>query len=728
MKIYVGLASLVGLATLVGLAACKASEEATAPDTATAALPVAERRPVTDTFHGVEVKEDYRWLEDWSDPDVKAWSAAQNFYARNHLSNLPGRDVVEKNVRAIFEDRSTSYEAVSIVQGKVFALVHQPPKQQPFLAILPSLDDATPDVLLDPNTMDAKGTASIDWYRPSPDGKLVAVSMSVGGSESGDVTVFDVATKKAVFEKVERVQGGTAGGDLAWTADSKSFFYTRYPAPGERPDADLAFYQQLWHHTLGEDVAKDIYVLGKELPKIAEIRVRVHAASGRALVTVQEGDGGKFALFLREADGTIRQFSEFGDGVLAASFGRADDLYLLSRQGAPRGKVTVVPIESLDVNAAKVVVPESEDTIVEDFWGPPTVVVTKSRIYVEYQTGGPSTIRAFDHAGRALEPLPIPDVSAVRHLAPHGTDGLLFTLTSFVEPTALYRYDPLENALTKTALASKAPVDLSGVRVVREMATSTDGTKIPVNILLPPGFEKNGDTPTVLYGYGGYGVNVTPRMGTWSLALLQQGVIYAIANIRGGGEYGEAWHRQGNLTNKQNVFDDFHAAAQHLITSKYTSSKRLGLVGGSNGGLLMGATFTQHPDLAKVVVSLVGIYDMLRVELSPNGQFNITEFGTVKNADHFRAMYAYSPYHRVKDGTAYPAILFTTGENDPRVDPMQSRKMTARLQAATASEAPILLRTSSDSGHGGTTSLDERVAQYTDIVAFLFAHLGVTPT
>jgi prolyl oligopeptidase len=229
----------------------------------------------------------------------------------------------------------------------------------------------------------------------------------------------------------------------------------------------------------------------------------------------------------------------------------------------------------------------------------------------------------------------------------------------------------------------------------------------------------------VLYGYGGYGVNLTPRFQAAHKVLLEQGVIYAMANLRGGGEYGEAWHLQGNLTNKQNVFDDFAAAARHMIDRGYTSSDKLAILGGSNGGLLMGATMTQYPDLMRCVVSFVGIYDMLRVELSTNGAFNIPEFGTVKNPDHFRAMYAYSPYHNVRDSVAYPPTLFLTGANDPRVDPMQSRKMTARLQAATGGENPILLRTSADAGHGGDTALSERIEQTVDVDAFLLYFLGV---
>jgi prolyl oligopeptidase len=248
-----------------------------------------------------------------------------------------------------------------------------------------------------------------------------------------------------------------------------------------------------------------------------------------------------------------------------------------------------------------------------------------------------------------------------------------------------------------------------------------------VNIVLPRGLELDGSHPCVVSGYGGYGVNIEPRFRPIGALYLENGVIYAQANLRGGGEFGETWHTGGSLTNKQNVFDDFAAVVRHMIERRYTSSERLGIIGGSNGGLLMGATMTQHPELVRAVVSFVGIYDMLRVELSPNGAFNVTEFGTVTNEEHFRAMHAYSPYHHVRAGTRYPATLFLTGANDPRVEPWHSRKMTARLQAANAADTPILLRTSDTSGHGIGTALSEEMAEYTDVFAFLFAQLGVTP-
>jgi prolyl oligopeptidase len=377
------------------------------------------------------------------------------------------------------------------------------------------------------------------------------------------------------------------------------------------------------------------------------------------------------------------------------------------------------------VAKAKVVVPEGRDAIVTSFWHDSTVVPTESRLYVVYQLGGPSEIRVFDLEGR---PQPAPKqlpVSSVGSLVRLDGDDVLFENESYVEPSAIYRFDAKSGEVERTAFKSDEPVTLDDAEVVREFAASKDGTQVPVNIIMRKGTKRDGRNPALATAYGGYGVNNPPGFSALRRVLLDNGFVVAVANIRGGGEYGEEWHRQGNLTKKQNVFDDFAAVLEHLVERKYTSSDRLAILGGSNGGLLMGATFTQHPELMKAVVSLVGIYDMLRVELSANGEFNITEFGTVKKPDHFKALYAYSPYHNVKDGADYPAVLFLTGENDPRVEPMQSRKMTARLQAASPEAGPFLLRTSAEAGHGRDTPLAERIAQQVDIYAFLFDQLGV---
>ena len=304
-------------------------------------------------------------------------------------------------------------------------------------------------------------------------------------------------------------------------------------------------------------------------------------------------------------------------------------------------------------------------------------------------------------------------------------DDILFTAGSYVEPSEVYRYRAASDDTEQLPLTSPPVVTFEDVTVVREFATSADGTLVPVNILIPKGVTLDGSNPCLATGYGGYGISLSPRVRPAWRVLFDHGFVVAVANLRGGGEYGEAWHRAGNLTNKQHVFDDFAAVLRHLTERRYTSPARLAIEGGSNGGLLMGAILTQHPELVACVVSHVGLYDMLRAECSPNGAFNIPEFGTVADEAQFQALHAYSPYHHVNDGTDYPATLFLTGANDPRVDPMHSRKLTARLQAA-APTRTVLLRTAASAGHGQDTSLSERIEEAVDVTAFLFAQLDVT--
>jgi len=302
---------------------------------------------------------------------------------------------------------------------------------------------------------------------------------------------------------------------------------------------------------------------------------------------------------------------------------------------------------------------------------------------------------------------------------------VLFGSQSYVTPPSWFLYSPKAGKSVRTNLAGQYKVNFDDAEVVREMATSKDGTRVPVNILMKKGTKLDGSNPVLLEGYGGYGVNISPYFSLANRVWLDHGGIVAVANIRGGGEFGEQWHLAGNLTKKQNVFDDMIACAEHLIARGYTKPERLAAMGGSNGGLLMGALITQRPELFRAIVSDVGVYDMLRVETTPNGAFNVTEYGTVKDPAQYKALRAYSPYHNVKDGVAYPAILMATGENDGRVDPYNSRKMIARLQAATKSDAPIILRISMDTGHGIGTSLSKRVEEDADRYAFLMSQLGM---
>ena len=502
---------------------------------------------------------------------------------------------------------------------------------------------------------------------------------------------------------------------------------TRGTREGERPPADLDFFQQVYFHKLGTPTADDRYEIGRDFPRVAETEFQMDDRSGTLLATVQNGDGGEFAQYLRSSLGQWRRLADYSDRIIQATFGPRGDLFLLSRAGAPRGKIARISLSNPDLSGAEMIIPEGPDTIVTSFYhASPSVLATKTRLYVVYQLGGPSELRTFDLAGKRLPgPDQLPN-SSVGGLTKLEADEVLFSNTSYVEPRAYWRLFADPGKTETTALATTAPVDFHDVEVLREFAVSKDGTRVPVTIVLPKGAKRDGTNPALVTGYGGYGVNLTPSFHPVWRVLLDQGVICAVANLRGGGEYGESWHRQGNLTKKQNVFDDFAAVLRHMIERGYTNPKKLAIEGGSNGGLLMGAIVTQHPELVKTVVSHVGIYDSLRSELSPNGEFNIAEFGTVADPDQFRALYAYSPYHHVKSGVRYPSILFLTGANDPRVDPMQSRKMTARLQAAASGDVPILLRTSSNSGHGAGTALSERIEQNVDVDAFLFDQLGVT--
>ena len=719
---------------------------------ATAARPVprpppvpAARRPVVHEYFGTRVTDDFEWLEDGKSAEVAAFTEAQNTFARKHLDGLTERPAVRARVAQLLGASSADYLAVRPMAGSLFVLVAQPPKQQAVLVVrAESAEAATEKVVLDPNVLDPSGKTTIDFFVPSPDKKLVAVSLSKGGSESGDVHVLDVTTGKEQGEPIARVMGGTAGGSVAWSSDGAGFFYTRYPRAGERPEADLDFFQQVYFHKLGTAEAKDVYVIGKDFPRIAETELERSEDGKYVLVHVANGDGGEYAHHVVKATASplaSTRLSTFADELVLTAFAPDGKIWGVSRRGAPRGKVVVFtpPFDK----PAETFLPEG-DGVIED------LVVTKTALYLVELVGGPSRMRriplgvkaeplardlskkkkadpvtiAAGARGIAVAELPVPPVSSVTSAVRVG-DDLLVRIESYVEPPAWYRYRASEHRLVKTAMAKAPPADMSDVEVVRESCTSKDGTKVPMSILRKKGTKLDGSNPALLTGYGGFGVSRKPRLRPWYRAWLEQGGVFAEANLRGGGELGATWHDSGKLVKKQNVFDDFAACAKSLVDLGYTKSERLAVTGRSNGGLLMGAELVQHPEMFRAVVSGVGIYDMLRVELHPNGAFNVTEYGTVKDEAQFRALHAYSPLHNVKDGTAYPAVLFMTGANDPRVDPYHSRKMTARLQLATTSDRPILLRASSDVGHGMGTPLAAEIEETSDLLAFLFHELDV---
>jgi len=681
-------------------------------------LPETPKKPVTDEYQGVKVEDNYQWLEQDDDPAVKAWSDAQSRQTREYLDKLPDRAAIEKQLTDWYAKTSPSYSGIVSRPGILFARKFQPPKQQQMLVTLASADALKSEkVVLDPNKLDPSGKTAIDWFVPSRDGKYVAMSISQGGSEDGTLHIYETATGKALKDSIAHVQYPTAGGSAAWNADGTGIYYTRFPRKGERPDADLNFYQQVYFHKIGTADSEDIYSIGKDFPRIAEIKLEASHDGKYILATVANGDGGDFAHYLLGPDGNWTQLTQFSDQIKTARIGRDDALYLLSRADAPRGKILRAPLDKPELANATMIVPPSDAVI--QFMEP-----TAETIYVGDLLGGPSQIRRFGLDGTGEAIVPIPNISAVTEMESLEDNSLLFRDVSYTEPAAWFHLNG--NAPPKkTALVESSPVSFADIEVSREMATSKDGTKVPLNIIRKKGTKLDGNNPVLLYGYGGYSISMQPGFDFTRRLWFDRGGVWVVANIRGGGEFGEEWHKAGNLTKKQNVFDDFAAAAQFLINEKWTRPERLAILGGSNGGLLMGAMITQHSDLVRAVVSAVGIYDMLRVELAPNGAFNVTEFGTVKDPEQFKALYGYSPYHHVADGTSYPSILFMTGANDGRVAPYHSRKMVARLDEANKSSNPILLRTSTSSGHGIGTALSERIKQLADEYSFLFAQLGM---
>jgi prolyl oligopeptidase PreP (S9A serine peptidase family)/phosphodiesterase/alkaline phosphatase D-like protein len=768
------------------------------------------KKPASNEYHGIKVVDDYQWLENSSDPAVSEWSTLQNKQSRAFLDKVPLRPFIEERLQQLFSNVSPNYSDLTWRAGKLFLMKFEPPAQQPVLMSLDSIEDLQQSkVILDPNQLSSDGTTTIDWFVPSHDGKLVAVSLSEKGSESGTLYIYEAETGKKLSDAVPRVQLPTGGGSAAWNVDNSGIFYTRYPAKGERPDVDLMFYQQIYFHKLGTPAEEDKYEFGKDFPRIAETALEASPDGRHLLATVANGDGGEYAHFVRSPSGEWKQITRFEDQVKEAQFGRDplyiewgkdDALYLRSTKNAPRGKILRVPLANPDLAQATLVVPQGTN-VIQDYRP------TASGMYVTFLKGGPSELafidylaRTTNHYGReagrrpargganatqgrsraetnsaparaegdaatnlpeaeangeaaeeeatalaaeasvgagpqnaatlsAFVPVRGPNFStptAIQEMVVTHGDELLLRTETYTQPFTWWHYDAVKTRdhMNRTAMVGTSTVSFDDVEVVREIATSKDGTPIPLNIIRRRGTRLNGDNPTILYGYGGYGINMTPRLDLSRRVWLDQGGVVAIANLRGGGEFGEEWHLSGNLTKKQNVFDDFAACAELLIRSNYTKPSRLAIEGGSNGGLLMGATLTQHPELMRAVVSHVGIYDMLRVELDPNGAFNITEFGTVKEPEQFKALYAYSPYHHVTDKAKYPAVLMLTGEHDGRVNPAHSRKMIARLQSATGLQRPILLRTSASSGHGIGTALGERIQQWADVYAFLFDQLG----
>lgn len=701
---------------------------------AAAPLPVpTPRDDVVEIIQGQRIADPYRWLENAADPRVRAWSDQENALTRRYIDGLPYRREVGDELMHLAQAASPAYSGLQARGPYVFATYFDPAhEQQPVIVTLnAAADPASRHVVLDLNAADPSGHTEFDWYVPSPDGSRVAVSISRDGSEAGTLHVYRTADGREVGDVIPHVQYPTAGGSVAWNRAGTGFWYTRYPGDNA-PAADRRAFVQVYFHPLGSDWRDDPLIAGKAqgLERISEAFLDNRCGLGQVMMMVQRGDGNTWAYYILQENKPPIQIGTYGDGVVYATLGPDGAVYAISRAGTSNGKILKLepPFSHLGLRQAEVLVPPSDVAIISGGagLGVPDLDFDPAHVFVHDIIGGPVQVRIFDLSGRPQGKLPLPSVADSKEIAALKDGTVLFDVSTYLRPRYYAAWNPATGQTHETALRSESPVRFDDAEVRREFATSRDGTRIPFSLILKRGTVRNGRNPLLLTGYGGFGISMTPRFaGSFARLWLDAGGIFAVANIRGGSEYGDRWHREGMLTHKQNDFDDFAAVARHLIARGYTSSAKLAFRGGSNGGLLMGAVVTQHPTLARAVVSEVGIYDMIRNELDANGAFNVAEYGSVKNPAQFRALYAYSPYQHVVDGTPYPAMFFSTGATDGRVNPWQSRKMVAALQAATSSGYPIFLRTSQKSGHGHGSSLDEEVALQADILSFLFAQLGM---
>lgn len=682
-----------------------------------AAVPATRTDDVVDKLHGFEVRDPYRWLEDGDSAEVKRWTAAQNQHLRAELDKVPGRGWIEDR---LWQWHETGSLGAPVVRGKgkharLFYTRRAGKQNQPVLFVREGAV-AKDRVLLDVNALAADGTAALDWWYPSEDGTLVAYGISTAGNENSTLRVRDVVSGRDLDDTIPR----TRACSLAWFPSGQGFYYTRYPTPGSVPAGEEAYHRQVFFHRLGTDPAADPRIFGHGLGLSAWPNIAL-SPNGRWLVIEVSEGWSKSELFLMDIEkGGLAEVMVRGrDAMFNVADVLDDRIYVLSNEGAPRYQLFEVDPRKPERGSWKPLIPEGEDTL-------ESVVATKNALVAVYLKDASSRVRVFSPAGRLQREITLPTLGTVGSV--HGrydASDVYLSFTSFLAPTKVLRHK-VGTGATTVWQALTAPVDTSAFTVEQVRYPSKDGAQIPMFLVHKKELARDGTNPVLLYGYGGFNVSVTPGFAAWMGPFIERGGIYAVANLRGGGEYGEAWHRKGMLADKQNVFDDFAAAAEYLIREKITSSERLAISGRSNGGLLVAAAITQRPELFKAAVCGVPLTDMLRYHLLQIARLWIPEYGTAEKPEAFAWLSAYSPYHHVKDGTRYPATLVFSAESDTRVDPMHARKFAARLQHAVAGKVPILLRMEGKAGHGAGKPIAKVIAQYTDELTFLFEQLGMT--
>jgi prolyl oligopeptidase len=703
-----GAALTVLAAMAVGLVACSGG-----PRLAPEAYPRTPVVPVVDRYHGTSVADPFRWLEALEAPAVQNWVAQQNRLAIPYLAALPQRAPLLQRLTELY--RYERFGVPTEVGGRVFYLRNDGEQNQAALQVA----DAATDLgrrLLDPDTISGDATVALAEYVPSPDGRLLAYALSEAGSDWKTWHVRDVATGADRPDLLRETKFTVA----SWARDGSGFYYARYPQGDDQRQPLIQF------HRLGDAQEQDAVVFAVEdHPR----RVPEGAVSldGRYLViTLEEGTvaNGISALALDGSRRVERVFDDYAGyyTYLGSRQGVGTELLFRTNRGAARGQVVAVDLGRPAGSRERVVVPEAPDVV-------ESAALVGGVVIVTYLKDAHALVRRFDAAsGRALGDLQLPGLGAVSGFTGDAASAVTyFGYTDFFTPLRIYRLEPRSGAMTLLR-EPRIAADLSQYVTEQQFATSRDGTRVPLFIVHRRDMPLDGRNPVMLYGYGGFDISLTPSFSTATLAWLEMGGVYAVANLRGGGEYGSAWHLAGTRTHKQNVFDDFIAVAQHLVSTHVTRPSRLVIRGGSNGGLLVGAVLTQRPELFGAALPDVGVHDMLRYHLaSANARLWADDFGLSEDPADFRALLAYSPYHNAARHSCYPPTLVTTAAQDNRVVPWHSFKFAAALQAAQHCRSPVLIRVETRAGHGAGKPVWMQVEQVADQWAFAAAALGMPP-
>ena len=725
-RLLIALMLFLGIVALVHAEA----EDSRSGDSATPSLPAgppkAKVSPVEDIVQGQKIADRYRYLENPNDPDTQLYVEQELSYTRALLDPLPGRDKINARLAQLLAIGNVGAPQMG---GKYYFHTRREGNQnQPILYVREGLqgDDR---ILVDVNQLAADGTTALDWWYVADDGKYVAYGTSASGSEISTLRVIETASGKLLPDAIER----TRAASLAWKPDNSGFFYTRYPKTGDVPAGQEVYYRHVFYHALGTDPAQDPLIFGAGRDPEWWPNVSL-SEDGRWLLIDEEHGWTKTELFLQDltSGNPTVEITSGKDFLYSADF-YAGKLYITTNEDAPRYRVLAADLAQDATNARrenwKELIPQT-DAVLQG------ASVTGGKLLAQYEHNATSELKLFGLDGKKLANIPLPAIGNVFSVSGrYDRKEIFFGFQSFTVPPSVYRVDLADGSTgVKSELWAKvdAPsIDSSAYDVQQVWYTSKDGTKIPMFVVGKKGIEKNGKNPTLLTGYGGFNVALTPVFNRSMYLWMEHGGIYAVANLRGGAEFGEDWHRAGMLGKKQNVFDDFIAAGEYLISQKYTDRDHLAIQGGSNGGLLMGAMITQRPDLFRAVVCAVPLLDMLRYQNFQIAKLWIPEYGSADDPKQFEWLYAYSPYHHVKPGQEYPAILFMTGDTDTRVDPMHAKKMAALMQAEAknggSKERPILLRIETKAGHGQGKPVTKQIEENTDMYSFLFWQLGVKP-